>query len=313
MEQIFPILAERILKNAPRERDPRYFRIWQRVSLALQRAMREWIVERYFEGGPARFEDRETAYNVLVYGACRLCYGRPKTEFTFDVADPQTVASAMHNIGVALRLVLQPVEKRLRQADRRELARRYSAVWRQDILRDVKKRPRVLIDLIAAEAKLIEAVIDLGTSGDLRRFHRGATGALRNLLGEDLRVFSVCALQETARVLTEQKAGGFDYLLDAWIAERHHALGAGSPNGRIGGEEDRHDGNADGGGEVSDAGIVADVQARRGEPAGELIKVIVSDSVLEKIFGSGDPFDRAGERGGGGTEIFERPVLARAS
>ncbi len=303
MDPISSVLAERILENAPRERDPRFFRTWQRVSLALQRVMRQWIPERYFLDA-RRFEDREAAYPVLVYAACRPCYGRPKTEFTYDIADPRTITSAMHNIGVTLRSVLEPVEQRLRDAGKIDLSRRYSAVWRQDILRDVKKRPKTLIALLAAESNIIDAIIDFGTSGDFRRYSRISNGALRTLLGEDQRDLAPRIFEQASRVLAEIKASGFGNLAGVRIAQNHHALAARSPNFGIGGEEDRDDRNADSRGEMCDAGIVADIDARSGEPAGELIKVIVSDSVLERIFGSGDPTHRALQCAGDRSEFF---------
>ncbi len=312
MEQISPLLVERILENAPRERDPRYFRAWQRVSLALQRSLREWIFERHFENS-ARFEDRDAAYPILVYAASRLCYGRPKTEFTYDIADPSMLTSAMHNIGVSLRLILQPIEDRLRAEDKRELSRRYSPIWRQDILRIVKKKPKTLLALLASEAALIDGVIDLGTSGDVRRFARTVNATLRNVLGQDMRDLTTPVLEETARVLEELKASRLDHLLGARIPQDDGSLGAGSPDGGIRCQEDRDHGNANCGGEMRDPGIVADVNPRASEPARELIKVIVSDSVLEGIFGSGEPFDRHPQPAGDHPEIFERPVLARAS
>jgi hypothetical protein len=303
MEPISPVLAERILQNAPRERDPRYFRTWQRVSLALQRALRSWISERYFLDS-RRFEDRDAAYPILVYAACRLCHGRPKTEFTYDVADTRTVTSAMHNIGATLKLILEPVEKRLREEDKNELGRRYSVIWRQDILREVRRRPKTLITLLASEANMIDAVIDFGTSGDPRRFSRLSKAALRTVLGDDLRDLVPRVLEESDRVLAELKASGFPNLIDARIAHRDDAISARRPDFRIGGEEDRDDRNADGCSQVSDSGIISDVHTRRSEPAGELIKVVVSDSVLERIFGSGNPLHRAVQSAGDSSEIF---------
>ena len=88
-------------------------------------------------------------------------YGRPKTEFTYDVADPAALPAALRTIGRAMRLVLGPIEKHLLENARAPLARRYSAVWHQDILVAVKKNPKPLVGLLAAESRLITAVIDL--------------------------------------------------------------------------------------------------------------------------------------------------------
>lgn len=312
IERISPVLIEEVLRNAPRERDPRYFRTWQRVSLALQRALREWIPERCFED-LASFEDRETAYQVLVFAAARLCYGRPKTEFTFDVADRGTLDSALHNIGMTLRFVLEPVEQRLREAGLTELSPRYSPMWRHDILRIVRRRSRILIGLLASEARLIDAMIDLGTSGDVRRFARGASAALRNVLGQDMRDLIEGALRETIRVLIEQRAGEMEHLIDAGLDEHAGMCGAGSPDGGIGAQENCQNRDADGGGEMRDAGIVADVEPGARKPACQLIEVIVADSVLESIFGSGNPLDRKAKARGDGAEVLERPIFSRAS
>src|SRR6185437_10246471 len=143
------------------EKDPRYFRTWQRVSVVLQKAMRRWIPEIYFRD-LARFEDREAAYQLIVYAASRPCYGRPKTEFTYDISDPDTLPTTLRTIGQSLRNVLGPIEQRLREAGQPRLARRYLPVWYQDILNDVRKKPKLLTALLAREAKLIDAVIDLG-------------------------------------------------------------------------------------------------------------------------------------------------------
>jgi hypothetical protein len=232
------VLTNDIMRKAPRERDPRYFRIWQRVSLALQRVLRDWILERYFLDS-ARFADRDAAYPVVVYAACRLSYGRPKTEFTFDVADPALLASALHNVGMSLKLVLDPIEKRLREAGMAELARRYSAVWRQDILRAVKSKPKPFIGLLAAEEKLVNAVIDLGTAGDIRRFNRAANAALRNIANvvgqEETRDLARVALEETIRVLSDEQSRGVENLIDAGISEGDHARAPGSPHCGVGG------------------------------------------------------------------------------
>ncbi|MGH9645445.1 MAG: hypothetical protein ACRD4E_01400, partial [Bryobacteraceae bacterium] len=52
--------------NAPTERDPGYFQAWQRVSLALQRWLRDQVADAYFQD-LARFENRPAAYTMIVY------------------------------------------------------------------------------------------------------------------------------------------------------------------------------------------------------------------------------------------------------
>ena len=212
-EQIAFLIQQPPWTRSPDERDLEYFRTWQRVSIVLQRAFRRWASEIYFRD-VARFEDREAAYTMLVFSACRPCFGRPRSEFTFDVADPHTLGSAWRSLGHSLRCALTPVETRLKLADEFALAHRYAPVWHQDILGWVQKRPRPLIRLIAMEARLVDAVIDLGTRRDecaALRFHRTAVSTLRSFHGDDMTELMPRLLEEAARVLSTDCAGTADF------------------------------------------------------------------------------------------------------
>ena len=140
--------------NAPTERDPEYFRAWQRVSLALQRWLRDQVAGAYFED-LARFENRLAAYPMIVYQASRLCHGRPRTEFTYDLRDyPEchtTLAMSWKLTGRAIQAVLGRIEQRLCEAGMTGLAHRYAPVWHQDVLVAVKKKPKPYVDLLMAE------------------------------------------------------------------------------------------------------------------------------------------------------------------
>ena len=195
-------------RDAPDERDPRYFQAWQQTSLALQRAMRNWVPEIHFRDA-ARYEDREACYPLIVYQASRLCFGRARTEFTYDVADPETLPAAFRMIGQALKKGLAGVETALRESGRPELARRYAPVWHEDILIAVKKRPKRLLELLGDEAALINAVIDLGTDRRMdavKPFAKAASAALRKLYGQDMRPLALRALEEATRALAQPAA-----------------------------------------------------------------------------------------------------------
>ena len=197
-------------RDAPDERDPRYFQAWQQTSLALQKAMRNWIPEIYFRDA-ARYEDREACYPLIVYQASRLCFGRARTELPYDVADPETLPAAFRMIGQALRRVLAEVETKLRESGKPELARRYAPVWHQDILNAVQNRPKRLLELLADEAALVNAVIDLGTDRRMeavKPFAKAASVALRNMYRQDMRVLALRALEEATRALGQPHTGG---------------------------------------------------------------------------------------------------------
>lgn len=234
-EQILTLVGQPPWSASPEEREPEYFRVWQRVSIALQKNLRARTRELYFRD-PARFADHDTAYTLIVFSASRPFYGRPRSEFTYDVADPATLPSAWRAIGNSLRTVLAPIERRLRQLGDEPLAHRYAPVWYQDVLVSVKRRPRPFVRLIALEAKLIDALIDLGTQRNeaaARRFHRVAINSLRRFHGDDMTALIPQTLEEAARVLAAEGARRGHNLLNRRVAEHRDTRAARSPHGGI--------------------------------------------------------------------------------
>jgi hypothetical protein len=302
-DHILSILSRDPWKATPPERDPLYFRTWQRTSVALQKALRQWIPDLYFRD-ITRFEDRDTAYQLIVYAASRPYYGQARTEFTFDMADPGALPAALRSIGHATQGVLMPVEQRLRVGRRPDVARHYMPVWYQDILIAVKKKPKILMRILADEARLINAVIDLGTSRDaasVSRFLRVAAAVLRIFLGEDMRQLIPMLLDVAAQVLTEILAernrppGGLDNLLDTGTFHDHHAPAARRPDRRVRDEKDRNNRRPNGGSQVGDAGIVADINPGGGEPASELVQIDNAHRLVQYFLGAGAPLDRQGK------------------
>ena len=189
--------------GAPHEGHPEYFRTWQAVSMALQSALRRWIPEIYFRD-PARFEERDAAFPLLVYAASRPCRGRPRTEFTYDVADAEVLPQALYQIGASLQGVLEIVERTLYDGGRPALARRYAPRWHQDMLRAVVRKPRPLLSLLGDEAAVVNALVDLGSGRTMQAdkpFARSASLALRTMYGEDLRPLALRLLDEATRTL----------------------------------------------------------------------------------------------------------------
>lgn len=200
-------LTDPLWRNGPRERDANYFSTWQRVSQALQRWLRDQVASAYF-ADLARLEDREECYPVIVYQSARLFFGRPRTEFTYDLRDfpwcKDTLASSWKLTGRGIQRVLAELEARLHQAGHEQLARRYAPVWFQDVTVAVQRRPRAYADLLAREAAIINAVIDLGTQPKIDTIQRSAKTVnqqLRKMHGLDLRRLGCAVFEEASRVL----------------------------------------------------------------------------------------------------------------
>lgn len=264
--QLLATISTRPWATAPAEGKAGYSRCWQRVSVALQIELRRAIPEIYFRDA-SRFEDRDEAHQYLAYAASQPFHGQSRTEFTYDVADTSLVGVALSNTGRRMQAVLAPVERRLREIGNIPLALRYSPVWYVDVLREVRHRHRTFLRLLACESKVIEAVIDLGTRRNAKaanRFERVTTAALRCVAGFDFSELVPMLIARTTEVLTEQRRAmnRRDNVVHTGIFHRDRARAAGSPNGGIGGQENRDDGRPDGRSQMTDAGIVADEHGR---------------------------------------------------
>ena len=247
------------------------------MSLALQVSLRNWVAEEYFRD-IARYQDRATAYPMLVYASTRLCYGRPRTEFTYDLRDypdrRDTLAEAWKMIGRALQDRMAGVESLLREAGMPALARRYKPVWYQDVIVAVRKRPRHFVGLLAAESAVINALIDMGAErsvASINRFAKRASRSLRNVYGMDLRILAVRMLEEATRVLRAQTPDSHEHVFDGGFFKNHGVRPPGSPNPRIGRQKDRDHRNTNRRCKVSDAGIIAEVEPGGRDPARELV------------------------------------------
>lgn len=219
--------------GAPQESHPEHFRTWQAVSLAAQTALRCWIPEIYFRD-PARYEDRDAASSLLVYAASRPCRGRPRSEFTYDLADAEVLPRALYQIGASLQKVLESVERRLYDAGRPALARRYAPRWHQDVLRAVLRKPRPLLGLFGDEAAVVNALVGLGSGRKLRAvkpFARSASMALRTMYGEDLRPLAFGLLEEATRTL-EARAYATASIPSAASRIRHYPPAGSTANSR---------------------------------------------------------------------------------
>ena len=318
-------LAAALLHNpvwvaAPAETDAHFFLTWQGVSMGLQTALRHWIPELAYRD-IARFEDRDLARTMIVYEACRPSFGRPRTEFTYDVADAITVEAALRMTGHATQRVLARIEKRLDEADRRDLARRYSPVWNQDMIAAVRRRPRGFLALIGKEARVIDAVIHLGaarTPAASGQIAKSINSALRSIFSTMMRELGPLVLEEATRLLGEEAARRVKHVGGRGLFEHGDAFPARSPNARVGVQEDRDHRRPDSSGEVRDSAVVADVNAGGRDPAGQIVQIFDARHVFEVLLrqslgGTGAPAHRYSDFAGDRVEMFDGPTLGGAA
>jgi hypothetical protein len=236
--------------TAPSERDARHFRTWQRISVQAQKDVRLLAFREFFAGDARAAADTDRAFTVAVYSACQPFYGRRPMDFTYDAGELSTFTEAVRSIGRCLQTRLAQITGTLTEP---RLKRRFLPVWHQDILNMVKKKPRTLLEFLAREGSAIDALIELGTMRDeraMRRFHRNC-----------LRAASVLGVPSEALEDTLLRAG-IENLGDTGLFNDSDMFAPGSPDARIGADEDSDGWRAHGGRQMADAGVVADIEAR---------------------------------------------------
>lgn len=154
---------------APDERTPEFFPAFARVSLAIQRLLRQRIPLHYFLDSQA-FANVKTAYPMLVYRASPPFRGKMRTELTYDVLNPKTMSAFFRGVRPNLPAVIEAAKVRLMSEALIEVASQYEPLRSNQILESVQrlsKSRKCLYVLIRAESVLITSLIDLAGLGTL--------------------------------------------------------------------------------------------------------------------------------------------------
>jgi hypothetical protein len=150
--------------KTPGERDPDFFAVFSRMSVAVQTAMRRWIPFGYFQN-LNEYETLGSAFALLAYQTSKPFAGRPRSEFTYDVMEDRSMARVFRTAGKALPRVLESVSATLAASGREEAASFYAPHRAESILATVQRNPRMVRSLLVADAFYIGALVKLGLEG----------------------------------------------------------------------------------------------------------------------------------------------------
>ena len=155
--------------DAPDESTPRFFPTFARVSIAIQTVLREQVPTHYFASSEV-FANPKIAYPMLAYRASQPFRGKMRTELTYDVLNPKTLASFFRSVRPALPEVLEAVRLRLIGEGHADLAASYEprrADRILDSIQSLSKSRRALYVLIRGEGSLVTSMFDLAGLGTL--------------------------------------------------------------------------------------------------------------------------------------------------
>jgi hypothetical protein len=139
-----------------------------RISLTLQAALREHVPDIYFADA-GRYENVKAAYPMLVYQASRPFRGKVRTELTYDVLNPRSLAALFRRAKAGLVPLLERVEGQLRLQEQPDLADKYLSKRAGDIIQSVQRLSvsrRLLYLLVRGEGALLDALIELSGFGN---------------------------------------------------------------------------------------------------------------------------------------------------
>ena len=143
--------------HAPRERTPQFFAIYSQVSIALQQALRERVLEHWLAGSCSP-EDPQAAYPLLVYAASPIFRPKTRTEFNWDVLDTAGMQSFYRQTLRNLPGLLDRVHSWLCLTGRSDLAvhyRPHNALKILDLVRRQMGLRKQLQRPVVAEGRLL--------------------------------------------------------------------------------------------------------------------------------------------------------------
>ncbi len=147
--------------RAPAERDPLFFDVYSKVSVAVQRALRRWLPYVYFTD-LSRFDNRILAYPLIFYGSTYPCSGKPRSDFAYDLVGPESPGIARPWAARPLTSALARAERLLISAGRSDAARHYRSWRARKVLAGIVRHPRFLNELLTSDEFFIGRFVGLG-------------------------------------------------------------------------------------------------------------------------------------------------------
>ncbi|MCS6951599.1 MAG: hypothetical protein RMK57_03610 [Bryobacterales bacterium] len=147
--------------RSPSEKDPAFLPTYTTVSTAVQKALRTWLPYLYF-AQPDRYRTPAGALPMLVYAASQPFSGKSRGELTYDVLNPQSMALFFRTAARHLAAHLERVSRALRTSGAEELAASYRPQRAAQLIESQAARPRAVMRLLAAEAWIIDHLVNFG-------------------------------------------------------------------------------------------------------------------------------------------------------
>lgn len=162
------------LAVAPPERSKLYDRVYKRISLAVQAAIRQTVPAAHLED-IAQLEDRQHTLSLLAWSSAEPANGRHVDELGVDILNARSLERALQGLHTRFAERLADVrEVLLRQNASPLLYKAYDPALAARILKEHRSRARFLQLLFASEVRLITGLVHFcATAGSWRERSAG--------------------------------------------------------------------------------------------------------------------------------------------
>jgi hypothetical protein len=148
-------------RSAPPETQRAYFDIHKPAAVAMQSALRRFVLNRWISDF-SNCERIDDTRSILAYAACGVFHGHPRTEFAWDVLRPAWFRSAFYHSRKHLDSLIDNFASQLENSGHRGLARAISALDGKEVLAWLAREPRRIESMIKAEERVINQILTLG-------------------------------------------------------------------------------------------------------------------------------------------------------
>jgi hypothetical protein len=172
----------------PKDGEPFHLRAAAKLSVQLQRALRAWLMFSWCANSE-NLSDTARTTAILAYAASRPFTPKTKMSYGYDLLEDAAVAGLHRSIRMDIAEPLASVQAQLRILGHHNLADYYSPVHAEWFSQEARRGRKVLYDILAREARIVEAWIPLmGHPLQALRFENAMNEtriALRQLLGRE--------------------------------------------------------------------------------------------------------------------------------
>jgi hypothetical protein len=173
--------------RAPRDKQAIYYDQMSRVSQAIHTTLRHWVAYLYLQDF-SLLEDHHASHAVLAFSELRPFRGKVRSEFSYDVMNPDPLQKALRMVTRPLTERFVEIRRRLDDEGRQLVMPHYTVRRALHVSRALQRLPKEFGGLIQAEQQIIGGFLDLANRAATLRAHPESVFPIGTSLMEQMQV-----------------------------------------------------------------------------------------------------------------------------